>query len=95
MTDITISLPEDTLAKLREKASMYGVSAEELVRAGIDRLLDSSEAEFEQAVDYVLRKNENFTEGSPDAFLSGAVEFYKSICRSINDPAARVERLDL
>ena len=58
MTDLTISLPEDKLAKLRERASAYGVSAEDLVRAGIDRLLESPEDDFRGAVDYVLKKNE-------------------------------------
>jgi antitoxin FitA len=58
MSDLTISLPEDELAKLREKAATYGVSAEELVRAGIDHLLESPEEEFQRAADYVLKKNE-------------------------------------
>jgi hypothetical protein len=58
MIDLTISLPEETLAKLREKASAYGVRAEDLVRAGIDHLLTSPEGDFEKAVDYVLKKNE-------------------------------------
>ncbi|MEW6529299.1 MAG: DNA-binding protein [Thermodesulfobacteriota bacterium] len=58
MTDLTISLPEETLAKLREKASAYGVRAEDLVRAGIDHLLESPKEDFEKAVDYVLKKNE-------------------------------------
>ncbi len=39
MTDITVSFPEERLAKLREMAAAYGISAEELVRATIDQLL--------------------------------------------------------
>jgi hypothetical protein len=58
MTDLKISLPEDKLAKLREKAAAYGVTAEELVRVGIEHLLESPEEEFKRAVDYVLMKNE-------------------------------------
>ncbi len=58
MTDLTIHLSEDKLAQLKEKASIYGVSPEDLVRAGIDRLLESPEDAFEKAVDYVLKKNE-------------------------------------
>jgi antitoxin FitA len=60
MTEMTIHLPEDTLARLREKASAYGVSPEELVRAGIDHLLDSLADEFETTADYVLEKNKEF-----------------------------------
>jgi hypothetical protein len=58
MTDLKISLPEDKMARLTEKASAYGVSAEDLVLAGIEHVLESPEVEFERAVDYVLMKNE-------------------------------------
>jgi len=58
MADITISIPEEKLAKLREKASACGVSAEEIVRAGIDRLFEGPEEDFERAATYVLKKNE-------------------------------------
>ncbi len=57
MTDITITLPDERLAKLRERAAAYGVSAEELVRAGIDHLIGGPDEEFEKAADYVLKKN--------------------------------------
>jgi hypothetical protein len=58
MTDITITIPEERLAKLRELAATYGISAEELVRASIDQLLGGPEDEFKKAADYVLKKNE-------------------------------------
>ncbi len=58
MTDITINLTEERLAKLREKASAYGLSAEELMRASIEHLLGGPEEEFEKVADYVLKKNE-------------------------------------
>ncbi len=58
MTNITISLPEEKLAKLSEKAAVYGVTAEELARVGIEHLLESPEEEFNRAVDYLLMKNE-------------------------------------
>jgi antitoxin FitA len=58
MADITITLTEEKLARLREKASSYGVSPEELAHACIDHLIGDSEGEFEKAVDYVLKKNE-------------------------------------
>lgn len=57
MTDITISFPEEGLAKLREMAATYGISAEELVRASIDQLLGAPEEEFQRVADYVLKKN--------------------------------------
>ena len=58
MTGITITLPEERLAKLRERAAAYGVSAEDLVRVTIDHLIGGSDEEFERAADYVLKKNE-------------------------------------
>ena len=58
MNELTIRIPEEKLARLREKASACGVSAEELVRAGIDRLLAGPEEDFETAARYVLKKNE-------------------------------------
>jgi antitoxin FitA len=57
MTDITINVPEEGLAKLREMAAAYGISAEELVRASIDQLLGGPEEEFQRVADYVLKKN--------------------------------------
>lgn len=58
MTDITITLPEERPAKLRQKAAEYGLSAEELVRASIDQLIGGPAEEFETAANYVLEKNE-------------------------------------
>jgi hypothetical protein len=58
MTDLTIELSEEMLTKLRERASAYGISPEDLVHAGINRILESPESEFKKAVDYILKKNE-------------------------------------
>jgi len=58
MTTITITLPDDRLLKLREKALHCGVPPEELVRISIEELLARPEEAFRQAVDYVLKKNE-------------------------------------
>ena len=58
MIDISITLPEDKLAKLNEMAAAYGLSAEDLVRASIDDLIGASEDEFKRVVEYVLKKNE-------------------------------------
>ncbi len=58
MSEITISLTEEKLEKLRETAAAYGLRAEDLVRASIDHLLGEPEGEFEKVAQYVLKKNE-------------------------------------
>jgi predicted transcriptional regulator len=57
MTSITISLPEDRLAKLREIAARLNVTPEDLARVGIEELLTRPDETFKQAAEYVLRKN--------------------------------------
>ena len=57
MNNITISLPEDRMSKLKEMAAGLGTTPEELVRASVEDLLGRPE-EFEKAVDYVLKKNQ-------------------------------------
>jgi hypothetical protein len=57
MSNITISLPEDRMSKLKEVAAGLGTTPEELVRASVEDLLGRPE-EFRRAVDFVLKKNE-------------------------------------
>lgn len=57
MNNITISLPEDSMSKLKEMAVGLGTTPEDLVRASVEDLLGRPE-EFQEAVDYVLKKNE-------------------------------------
>lgn len=57
MSTITVALPEERLVELHEIARQLGVVPEELVRVSIEELLTRPEAEFQQAVDYVLEKN--------------------------------------
>ncbi|WP_028325902.1 ribbon-helix-helix protein, CopG family [Desulfatirhabdium butyrativorans] len=57
MSNITISLPEDSLLKLKEMAAGLGTTPEELLRASIEDILGRPE-EFQETLDYVLRKNE-------------------------------------
>ena len=57
MSTITVAIPEERLVKLNEMARQLGVGPEELVRVSIEELLTRPEADFEQAVDYVLTKN--------------------------------------
>ena len=57
MTTITVSISDDRMQKLRERASHYHVEPEELVRVSLEDLLARSEEDFRQAVEYVLNKN--------------------------------------
>jgi hypothetical protein len=57
VSTITVALPEERLPKLNEMARQLGVVPAELMRVSIGELLTRPEADFEQAVDYVLRKN--------------------------------------
>ncbi len=57
MESITISLPDDRLLRLREKATHLRVSPEELVRVSIEELLTRPDPAFQDAVTYVLKKN--------------------------------------
>ncbi len=57
MTSITITLPEDRLAKLREIAARLNVTPEDLARVSIEELLTRPDEAFKQAAEYVLKKN--------------------------------------
>jgi hypothetical protein len=57
MNTITITLPDDRLLKLRETATHFNISPEELVQVSIEELLTRPEEAFQRAVDYVLKKN--------------------------------------
>ena len=57
MTSITITLPEDRLAKLREVAARLNVTPEDLARVSIEELLTQPDEAFKQAAEYVLQKN--------------------------------------
>jgi predicted transcriptional regulator len=59
MTSITITLPDDRLAKLREIAARLKVTPEDLARVSIEDLLTRPDETFKQAVEYVLQKNSN------------------------------------
>lgn len=57
MTTLTISLPEDLLQQLKERAAQLRVAPEELVRASIEELLTRPDEEFQRALSHVLNKN--------------------------------------
>jgi len=57
MITLTISLPEDLLQQLKERAAQLRVGPEELVRASIEELLTRPDEEFQRALSYGLNKN--------------------------------------
>jgi antitoxin FitA len=57
MKNLTLSLPEDRMAKLREMAVGLGTSPEELARTTIEDLLARPDGDFEAAARYILHKN--------------------------------------
>jgi predicted transcriptional regulator len=57
MTSITITLPENRLAKLREIAARLNVTPEDLARVSIEEVLARPDEAFKQAAEYVLQKN--------------------------------------
>jgi len=57
MNALTITLPDDRLLELQEKAARLHVSAEDLVRVSIEALLTQPDEAFREALEYVLKKN--------------------------------------
>ncbi len=57
MTTLTITIPEDHHLKLKEMAERFRVTPEELVRFSIEEILTRPEEAFQQAADFVLKKN--------------------------------------
>ena len=57
MSTLTITLPEDRLTALRQLAVRIGSSPEALLEKGIDELLQQTEPDIHQAMQYVLSKN--------------------------------------
>jgi len=57
MTSLTISLPEDRMAKLHELAARLRVTPAALVQVSIEDLLARPDEQFRDAVEHVLGKN--------------------------------------
>jgi hypothetical protein len=57
MSDITISVPDDQLTKLKEKAARLGISLSDLLLLSLDEILARPDEQFRQAADYILQKN--------------------------------------
>ena len=58
MSSITIALPDDLMQKLQKMAERHQVAPEELVRATVEDLVSAPTESFEEALEYVLAKNE-------------------------------------
>ncbi len=57
MTNITITIPDDRLLRLKEIAARFQLTPEELVRVSLEELLTRPEEAFQRAASYVLQKN--------------------------------------
>ena len=57
MSHVTVSLTDDQMRSLQEIADRLKITPEELARVGIEDLLVSPDTTFQQAADYVLKKN--------------------------------------
>ena len=55
--NVPIDLTEEQFEKMQETARALGVGVEELTRAAIADLLAQPMDDFQQAADYVLKKN--------------------------------------
>jgi hypothetical protein len=58
MSSITINLQAEQMARLQDIANRLGISIEDLARVSIEELLAAPDERFEQAANYVLKKNE-------------------------------------
>jgi antitoxin FitA len=58
MSSITINLQAEQMARLQDIANRLGISIEDLARVSIEELLAAPDERFEQAADYILKKNE-------------------------------------
>ncbi len=57
VSSITITLSDDLLSKLHERATQLGITPEELIHAGIEELLTIPDESFQRSMDHVLKKN--------------------------------------
>ena len=62
MSTITITLPDERLSLLEDRAADLGITVEELVRRSVDELLAKPDDVFAQATSQVLDKNKSLYE---------------------------------
>ena len=55
--NITITVPDDRLLKLKEMAARFQVTPEALLRASLEEMMTRPAETFQHAVSYVLQKN--------------------------------------
>ena len=58
MTAITIDLPDNYFQTLQELADKYGISIDVLLRSSLEGWITAQSADFVDAADYVLEKND-------------------------------------
>ncbi|OQY46365.1 MAG: DNA-binding protein [Anaerolineaceae bacterium 4572_78] len=57
MSTLTIAVPDNDLAKIKNKANRMGISVEELMKLSLKMLIVQPDNRFKQSLDYVLNKN--------------------------------------
>jgi len=57
VSNITITISDDRLAKLKERAERFGIALDDLIRVSIDEMLARPDETFEKAAEYALNKN--------------------------------------
>jgi hypothetical protein len=57
MNEITISISDDRMKQLREKAIHFQVAPEDLLRVGLEDVLACPAADLRHALELVLNKN--------------------------------------
>lgn len=57
MTKYAIELKEESVEKLRERSEKSGLPPEALIEARVEAWLADDEKSFEEAANYVLKKN--------------------------------------
>ena len=58
MKTLTINFPDDRLVRLKELSEQFGISPEDIIRISVDDLLTRPQEDCRQAIDYVVKKNE-------------------------------------
>ena len=59
---VAFELSDEKIQKLREKAEEYGLTTRELLEAGIEDFLNQPDEQFEEVLNYTLRKNSELYE---------------------------------
>jgi hypothetical protein len=93
MGTLTITLPDECLSRLSDKAADLGITVEERIGLSVDELLAKSDKAFEQATSRVLDKNKDLYEhlgqhrqvGSARGLVEMADDVDAPLCLSVRD----------